>query len=112
FTYDGARRPVTCSCTPNTADAARLPSALRNTTPGDPRMSSGVPYTPSGPGFTTPGRPARERPSPPPEAGWWQLPHAMVREDETCSSQNSALPRYAFAAVTALPCGCGGGGSG
>src|SRR4051794_14536357 len=52
------------------------------------------------------------RGSEPPWSGRWHVPHETVLVDESCSSQNKALPRYAFAAVTSLPTGGVGGSSG
>src|SRR5690606_24931216 len=53
-----------------------------------------------------------ERGSLPPARGWWHVAHATVPVDDICSSQNSTLPRLAFAVVIGLPAGTGGGGKG
>jgi hypothetical protein len=42
----------------------------------------------------------------------WHVPQATVPLVDICSSQNSVLPRFVFAAVTGLPTGIGGGPSG
>src|SRR5262249_10148193 len=76
-----------------------------STTPGEPWMSSAVPNTPSGPGWVT----FAERGSPPPWPNTWQVPQATVREADSCSSQNSALPSKAFCGVVGLPTGSVGG---
>src|SRR5689334_8492276 len=109
---DGAVRPVTCSCIANSPEPPSASCAERSTTPGEPTTSSAVPVTPSAPGLIARAEPTTERGSDPPRTGWWQLPHATVRLDDSCSSQNSTLPRFAFAAVIGLPAGTGGGGSG
>src|SRR5512144_1376995 len=109
---DGAWRVVTWTPRPNTAAAAYEPSALASTTPGEPVMSSAVPVTPSGPGAVAVATPLTERGSEPPVSARWQVPHATVRDDDSCSSQNSTLPRFTLAGVIGLPGGTGGGGSG
>jgi hypothetical protein len=40
-----------------------------------------------------------------------QVPQDTVPVDDGCSSQNRAFPSRAFAGVTGLPGGAGGGGS-
>src|SRR5262245_40140352 len=94
---DGANRPVTCEAMPNVADREYDPSAFASTTPGEPVMSSAVPAMPSGPGFDV--TPTRDRGSEPPFCARWQVPQATVRDDDSCSSQNSTLPRFVFARV-------------
>src|SRR5206468_4423406 len=98
--------------TPKVGEQENAPSAVLSTTPGEPRMSSAVPVTASGPGLVAWAEARVERGSEPPARAWWQLPHAIVRVDESCSSQKRVLPRFALAAVTGLPAGCGGAGRG
>jgi hypothetical protein len=75
-------------------------------------MSSAVPSTPSKPALVEAGSARCERGSMPPVSARWQVPHATVRDEDSCSSQNSVLPRLALAVVTGLPIGVGMGGSG
>src|SRR2546425_10069992 len=81
-------------------------------TPGDAKTSSAVLKIPSAPGLRDRALPTIARESDPPFVAKWQVPHATVRVEESCSSQKRVLPRYAFAAGTGFPAGAGGGSSG
>src|ERR1041385_848950 len=109
---DGACRVVTCTPRPNTAASSYAPPASVSTTPGEPVMSSAVPSVPSGPGAVASARPLTERGSEPPVSARWQGPQATARDEESCSSQNNAFPKFTLAGVSGLPGGTGGGGSG
>ena len=86
-------RSVTWLLKPNSGSGMnRLLASLRRSA-GEAKMSSAVPVTPSGPGCVL------RRRSPPPELNRWQVPQATRLFDESCSSQNSSLPRIVFSGV-------------
>src|SRR2546421_12629217 len=91
------------------AERLNVPSLLLLTTPGEAYTSSAVPNSPSAPGFVDLALLMMARMSEPPLVEKWQVPHATVRVEESCSSQKSVLAKNAFVAVTGLPAGAAGG---
>src|SRR6187455_1881295 len=84
---DTDERPVTWTPNPKTECSTGAPDASIDTTPGEPKMSSGDGLSASGPALTP------MRGSVPPLAPRWQEPHATVSLLDSCSSQNRIFPR-------------------
>ena len=119
--FGDQREPrATAPCGSSAARRERSPSSViapparQRTTPREPWMSSGVPKTPSSPGWTEPA-PLERGSEPPAVLKTWHVPQATVLSEEICSSQNRILPSTAFCGVIgfgAEPAAAAGGGGG